>query len=285
MSDVSNKDKQTMDHAIRQSYLVSIKQSLARYKKHTAIKLMLGLAIALLALFPSHIISHQGIESFDYLSLWHIHQSLALGIFLLDIAALFLFCILLRFIHGNITSEGKGLQAHVIPAIKRFPLVLIDCALYGGILFCSTLPNYFLSRWLHKQGEATINLYFFHLHTLAVGIIPIYIFFVMSYFLVLNVCYRTWPVLSILQSCRITWGNWWYTFFMLATPWFVLNLFYRAAVFIISNTNPDWLNIQYHQIPLIDSGLSILLYMLILPWSAATLVIGAENLKQTHGIA
>jgi hypothetical protein len=207
-----------------------------------------------------------------------------LRIFLLlcEFVDIVLFAAILWHIQSVALNRHESLRTDFRLGLKKLPTIIIaafiQLTLYGIICVSAMVIYYFLmTHPLTEHPEHPVSIFLVGIPVIVQFLFTFYLFFLLYFYLPLILTENNGPINSLFHSARLVWNNWWKTFWVVVTPWFVyvavlVGLKMLGAKFSIYTSQ------GFSSTPL-ATAIHILVFALFIPWFAATMLVQLRNLE------
>lgn len=205
-----------------------------------------------------------------------------LWLLLIELCCLCLFTVLLWRIRCVMHGTRETVVDDMKVTLKKIPLI-IGASLIQSLLFLvmglSTLGIYFLLQQNQiTKGSEIIGILSTGLPFVLQMLFNIYVLFLLIFYLPLILTENKHIFEALAKSARLVWGNWWKTFFTLATPWFC----YLLTLLIVKKLFGIDLHVYFMPVTLPSLSTTlvhIIIFALYIPWTASTILVKLHDLE------
>jgi hypothetical protein len=269
----------------------SVGQTLTRswdlYRSTFLKAFLMALVLAVIEFLPRIITIIVGHETFAITAHYNYYRLL---IVFDDIICIIIFAAILWRMQNTALGRHESLKTDYRTGLKKLPAIIgasfIQLFLYALVSLSGIAIVLFLNRYGVSPDLGARHALALFLHGIPIMLqffVNLFLFVLFYFYMALIITEANGPINSLEHSARLVWGRWWYTLWVIVTPWLIYTIVMLCFKALGVNLHIFIIEVPVYSMTVFPTLIHIILFAVFIPWFAATMLVQLRNLEYLHG--
>ncbi len=248
---------------------------------------LMALVLSVIEFLPRLITIYVGHETFAINTHFNYYRLL---IVIDDIIEIIIFAAILWRMQNTALGRHESLETDYRTGLKKLPAIIgascIQLFLYALVSLSGIATVLFLDKYDISPDLGARHALAMFLHGIPIMLqffVNLYLFVLFYFYMALIITEANGPINSLEHSARLVWSRWWYTFWVIVTPWLVYTIVMLSFKALGVNLHIFIIEVPVYSMTLLPTLVHIVLFAIFIPWFAATMLVQLRNLEFLHG--